>query len=86
MKTVYKYEVPSMDCTVRLPKGAKLLTLKLQRGTLNLWALVDPTCAELEDRHILIVGTGWDVEDTMRYITTYFDEYFVWHAFELIKE
>jgi hypothetical protein len=40
----------------------------------------------LEDRHILIVGTGWDVEDTMRYITTYFDEYFVWHAFELIKE
>jgi hypothetical protein len=47
--------------------------------------LVNPNTSELEGRHICIVGTGWDVEDNMKYITTYMDGYFVWHVFELIR-
>jgi hypothetical protein len=85
MKTIYKYPLNSQDCTLQLPKGAKLLTVQLQNQIENLWALVDPHTSELEERHICIVGTGWEVEDNMEYITTYMDGYFVWHVFELIK-
>jgi hypothetical protein len=31
------------------------------------------------------VGTGWDIDEGMKYIETYIDGYFVWHVFELIK-
>lgn len=81
MKKIYKYPLTSQDCTLKLPKEAEILTVKLQNETPTLWALVDPT-SELEERHICIVGTGWDVEDSMKYITTYIDGYFVWHIFE----
>jgi hypothetical protein len=84
MKTIYKYPLHSKDCTLQLPKGAEILTVQLQNEIPTLWALVNPMTVT-EERHICIVGTGWDVEDTMKYITTYMDGYFVWHAFELIR-
>jgi hypothetical protein len=84
MKTIYKYTLDSHDCTLQLPKGAEILMVQLQNGIPTLWALVNPMTVT-EERHICIVGTGWDVEDTMKYITTYMDGYFVWHAFELIR-
>ncbi len=84
MKTIYKYTLDSQDCTLNLPKGAEILTIKLQNNVPTLWALVNPMTVT-EERHICIVGTGWQVEDTMKYITTYMDGYFVWHVFELIK-
>jgi hypothetical protein len=84
MKTIYKYPLHSKDCTLQLPKGAEILTVQLQNEIPTLWALVNPMTVT-EERHICIVGTGWDVEDNMKYITTYMDGYFVWHAFELIK-
>ena len=85
MKTIYKYILDSQDCTLQLPKGSELLTVQLQNENLILWVLVNPNTNESEERHICIVGTGWDVEDNMKYITTYMDGYFVWHVFELIK-
>ena len=84
MKTIYKYTLDSHDCTLQLPKGAEFLTVQLQNGIPTLWALVNPMTVT-EERHICIVGTGWDVEDNMKYITTYMDGYFVWHVFELIR-
>jgi hypothetical protein len=84
MKTIYKYTLDSKDCTLQLPKGAEILTIKLQNNIPTLWALVNPMTVT-EERHICIVGTGWQVEDNMKYITTYMDAYFVWHVFELIK-
>ena len=84
MKTIYKYTLHSQDCTLQLPKGAELLTVQLQNQIPTLWALVNPMTVT-EERHICIVGTGWEVEDNMKYITTYMDGYFVWHVFELIK-
>ena len=85
MKTIYKYPLTSQDCTLHLPKDSEILTIKLQNENPTLWALVNPNTSELEERHICIVGTGWQVEDNMKYITTYMDGYFVWHVFELIK-
>jgi hypothetical protein len=86
MKIIYKYPLQiSKDCTLTLPKGAEILTVKLQNETPTLWALVNPNTSELEERHICIVGTGWELNDNMKYIETYMEEYFVWHVFELIQ-
>ena len=85
MKTIYKYTLDSQDCTLQLPKGSEILTIQLQNQIPTLWALVNPNTSESEERHICIIGTGWQVKDTMKYITTYMDGYFVWHVFELIK-
>jgi len=85
MKTIYKYPLTSKDSTLMLPKDAEILTVKLQNGTPTLWVLVNPHTSELEERCIRIFGTGWEVNDNMKYIETYMEEYFVWHVFELIK-
>jgi hypothetical protein len=85
MKTIHKYPLISQDCTLTLPAGAEILTVKLQNEKPTLWAVVNPNTSEVEERHICIIGTGWQVEDNMEYITTYLDGYFVWHVFELNK-
>ena len=85
MKTIYKYQLTSQVCTLTLPTGAEILTVKLQNEKPTLWAVVNPNTSEVEERHICIIGTGWQVEDNMEYITTYLDGYFVWHVFELNK-
>jgi hypothetical protein len=84
MKTIFKYPVTSQDCTLKLPKGAEILTVKLHGEFPCLWAVVNPK-EKVEERHICIVGTGWDIDEGMKYIETYIDGYFVWHVFELIK-
>jgi hypothetical protein len=84
MKTIYKYELRSKDGSIKLPKGAEILTVQIQDGRPMLWALISPGNV-LEDRFISTVGTGWEVEDNMKYICTYMEEYFVWHVFEMIQ-
>ena len=84
MKTIYKYELRSQDASMKLPLGAEILTVQLQDGRPMLWALVDPENV-LVDRFISTVGTGWQVEDSMKYICTYMEGYFVWHVFEMIQ-
>lgn len=84
MKTIYKYELRSQDTSMKLPKEAEILTVQIQDGRPMLWALVDPENV-LEDRFIYTVGTGWEVEDNMKYICTYIEGYFVWHVFEMIQ-
>jgi hypothetical protein len=84
MKTIYKYELSSKDASMKLPKGAEILSVAIQDGRPMLWALVDPENV-LEDRFISTVGTGWELEDNMKYICTYMEGYFVWHVFEMIQ-
>lgn len=83
MKTIYKYPLTSRDCTVTLPAGAEILTVKLQNDIPTLWAIVDTEEYLDFSRRICIVGTGWELQDKMEYITTYIDGYFVWHVFEI---
>jgi hypothetical protein len=84
MKTIYKYELSSKDASMKLPKGAEILSVAIQDGRPMMWALVDPENV-LEDRFISTVGTGWELEDNMKYICTYMEGYFVWHVFEMIQ-
>jgi hypothetical protein len=83
MKAIYKYQLSNSDNPITLVKGAKILTVKLQNDTPTLWALVDTDEYLQETRLIVIRGTGHDIEDNAKYITTYMDGPFVWHAFEL---
>ena len=84
MKTIHKYELRSQDASMKLPKGAEILTVQIQDGRPMIWALVDPENV-LVDRFISIVGTGWQVEDNTKYICTFMEGYFVWHVFEMIQ-
>ena len=83
MKTIYKYQLTLSDNPISMIKGAEILTVKLQNGTPTLWALVDEDEYLQESRLIVIRGTGHTIEDNAKHITTYMDDPFVWHAFEL---
>lgn len=71
MKTVHKFPVPfdpkspkaQGPVTIRLPKGAQVLTMQADSfDNLRVWALVDPT-AETVDRKFLLLATGEPNED-----------------------
>jgi hypothetical protein len=83
MKTIYKYQLTLSDSPITIPKGAEILTVKLQNDTPTLWALVDTDEYLQEGRLIVIRGTGHTIEDNAKHITTYMDGPFVWHVFEL---
>lgn len=87
MKTIWKYELETMDVrVVEMPVGAEILTVQEQRGKLCLWALVDPE-ADKERRVFCIHGTGHPVSTVAlkKYIGTYqlMEGALVFHVFEL---
>jgi hypothetical protein len=58
MQTIWKFALPVEDePLIRMPIGAKVLTVQSQGGYPCLWALVDPAAAN-EDRRFRVVGTG----------------------------
>jgi len=81
---IWKYTLECIDeQTLLLPKNAKILTVQIQNGKLQLWALLNPKAA-IETRYIYIFGTGYDIPDHIRlkYISTVQIGIFVWHIFE----
>jgi hypothetical protein len=89
MRTVYKYPVQVTDApTVRLPKGAQVLTVQEQCGDVFMWALVDPS-AEKEARTFRIAGTGHPVDDglELKFVSTFQMRggALVFHVFEVVE-
>ena len=85
MKTIYKYTIPvTDDFTLKLPKGAKILTFQAQNDTPCIWAVVDDI-AELETVHFKLLETGHPAGniDPMKYIGTALiaGGALVWHLF-----
>lgn len=85
-ESIWKFALRVTDSQiVRMPMGAVILTVQVQRGTPCLWARVD-TKVGRETRLILTFGTGQPVafEKTDKYIGTYqLDEgALVLHVFE----
>ena len=81
---VWKYEFQPSHSTVsvKIPKGAKSLSVQTQGGTVCLWMLVDPDI-ERESREFACIGTGWDVPERAHYLGTAQQGPFVWHLFEV---
>ena len=64
MRAIWKYEVRTDCFEHEMPMGAKILTVQLQQGKAQLWALVDPMAAKVT-RRFATVGTGHSHEDTI---------------------
>lgn len=63
-KAVWKFALEVKDRQrIALPVGAKALSVAEQRGTLCLWALVDPDERLTEPRAVCIVGTGHEIDE-----------------------
>lgn len=58
MSVIYKYGVSVADeFTLRMPKGARILSLQVQHCEPHIWALVD-TKAPTVNRNFSLRGTG----------------------------
>lgn len=83
--TIWKYTLEHGHNTFLLPKGAKILHVGQQNGTVCLWARVDPE-QEQEKRVFRFVGTGHPLNCTdITYLGTAHDDPFVWHVFEVVE-
>jgi hypothetical protein len=61
---VFKYLIPVDDePTVRLPLGARILSVGQQNGVMFLWALVNPGEQRTERRTLRVAGTGHEIAD-----------------------
>ena len=81
---VWKVEITAGSGVTLLPRGAKPLSIHVQRGTPYLWLLVDPA-APKEEREFIIVGTGQDVPDGVGdFVGTFLvaGDSLVFHVFE----
>lgn len=88
MKTIWKYYLDITDRqTLRMPKGAVILSVENQYGALCCWAMVDPACDEDEDedRPIALIRTGRDASgvEPHEYVGTVTIDSFVWHVFDV---
>ncbi len=86
MKKIWKYTLPVSDYPViSMPKGARVLSVDVQHGKVQVWALVDPE-APTELHRFMMVGTGHCLTEkcveSMRFIGTVQMGDFVWHIFE----
>ena len=86
-KTIWKFPLALVDAyPVDMPRGARILSVADQNGTLCLWAEVDPE-APCETRRIRIVGSGHPVpqEPKLQFIGTAVQGPFVWHVYEAAR-
>lgn len=84
MRTVYKY--PIRRGKIVLPQTAQIVKVGIDYNNEEcIWAIVDPTEQETNERCFVIAATGelWD-ENQVKYIGTYFDGGCVWHVLEII--
>lgn len=89
MRTIFKYMIPQTQTfTLSLPKGARILSLQLQRGIPVMWATVE-TDLPMEDRKFLIVETGEEIPKDLFVVSDYIGTYqmehetLVFHLFEI---
>lgn len=67
MITIFKYELDQSPKQISMPQAAKVLSVGVQKGKINIWALVD-TETEPSNRLFIIHGTGHELlKDTNMY-------------------
>lgn len=87
MKQVWKFPVQlSGAFTLTMSVDAQVLDVQLQRGSPQLWALVDPDGPK-EERLFAVFGTGHIIPPGVTYVGTFqlFDGDLVIHLFEATK-
>jgi len=86
MEAIWKFPLTLTGYhSVKMPRGAKIISFQIQRGVFCIWAIVDIGQFE-EDRLFKIYGTGHEHEKIEgEYIGTVQDNMLVWHLFEVTK-
>jgi len=82
---IWKYELEVTDVqSVIMPRGAEVLSVQNQGGSICLWVIVDPK-EENVWREFEIIGTGNPMEPDIRrsFIGTVQVDRLVWHVFEI---
>ena len=84
-KRIWKYQIPiADDFRLKMPDGARILTVQIQEGGPCIWAVEDPEAVP-RIYHFRIVGTGHEFStEGWIYIGTFQSPPFVWHL--LVKE
>ena len=86
--TIYKYPITITDLQiVLLPLNSTILTIQMQGNTLCLWAEVEETNTDTEERIIELIGTGHKMSNILRnYIGTVqqFGGGLIWHIYERV--
>lgn len=83
MNAICKYELIVTDSqTVYMPRGAKILSVQMQDGIMQMWAMVDNFKLP-GGRIINIIGTGNPIsEPPGEFIATVQMRNLVWHVFD----
>jgi len=85
---IWKYKFPLTDFILQLPKGTKILDALMQGEYPCLWALLDPN-ADKEERRFIVMGTGQTfpkLELKLTHISTFLENGYVWHLFEVVEK
>ena len=81
---VYKYNLGfKSEQDIYIPIGGKFLCAKNQDGNIVVYYLVDKS-EDVLPHTLLIVGTGWEIPEELKYLDTVMIDEFVWHIFERI--
>lgn len=83
MKTIYKYSLKGASTSILIHKDAEIIHCGNHNGEFCIWAKVDADLP-LEERTFVIVGTGWEIDDNMVYVGTFFEGSYVWHVMEVV--
>ena len=83
---IFKYPIPVSDhgerFSIKMPRGAQVLTVQLQNGVPCIWAFVDPDCEQMDERVFYVFGTGREIDvNDITYVGTYQFYGYVWHLF-----
>lgn len=89
--TIWKFKIPAQNSfELKLPEYARILSIKTQRGTPQLWVLVNPD-NKMVTRKFEVFGTGYPVsQDSFNgtFIGTFFldEDNLIFHVFELLPD
>jgi hypothetical protein len=69
LRVIYKYEIQSRFGSQELlmPSGAQILSCKEQRGSICIWAMVNPLKAASVKRVVDVLGTGTNIHDSEQF-------------------
>ncbi len=87
-RQIWKYPVVGPQFMLRMPDGARVLSIQNQQGSPQMWVLVDPDSPGVH-REFLFYGTGHTMpDDPGEFIGTFqvADGDLVFHLFERTKQ
>lgn len=79
MRKIYKYSVRS-GASAAIPAGGTVIHVGLDPSKNScVWVEVDPGAPKTDT--VFVLGTGWDVPDSLTHVGSWVEGPYVWHAY-----